>query len=374
MAITTQRLIVGFYPNVNKEEREEIHYNMGATLVQEIKELNAHVVSVPLENVDQYLAQYATNAKIRYVEIDRIAHATGLCRIIPNDPSFDLQWGLEKINAPEAWCRAVITPANINIAILDTGIDQDHPDLVARIARNVNFTTSPTVDDLFGHGTHVAGIAGAITNNLVNGAGTSFNSGNLWNLKVLGDDGFGLFSWIAAGIVDATNAGAHVINMSLGGADGSIMLEDAVNFAWNNGVVIVASAGNDNTNVPEFPAAYVNVISVAATDEDDQKASFSNFGDGVDVAAPGVGIYSTCPNHTNSIGCMNFGPLNGTSMASPFVAGLAALIRATFPLLSNQIIRQAIESSTDEVPGSGVLYQFGRINAEAAMIASETVL
>ncbi|WP_406603735.1 S8 family serine peptidase [Neobacillus rhizosphaerae] len=212
-----------------------------------------------------------------------------------------------------------------------------------------------------------------MTNNLVFGAGTSFNSGDLWNIKVLGDDGFGLFSWIASGIVDAADAGAAVINMSLGGPGGSQALEDAVNFAWNTGVVIVASAGNDNTNTPSFPAAYVNVISVAATDENDLKAFFSNFGDGVDVAAPGVGIFSTCPTHTNVIGCINFGSLNGTSQAAPFVSGLASLIKATFPLLSNQAIRLAIESSTDDVPGSGTLYQFGRINANAAIITAGTL-
>ena len=373
MANTDQRLIVGFYPNVTKEERKEVHKMMGSTLVQAIDQIHAEVVTVPAQNVGFYLTQYSASTKVRYVEIDQIAHAHGCRRIIPNDPEFDLQWGLEKIMAPEAWCRAVITSQDINIAILDTGIDPNHPDLAAKITKTANFTTSPTTDDLFGHGTHVAGIAGAITNNLVFGAGTSFNSGNLWNIKVLGDDGTGPFSGIAAGIVDAADAGANVINMSLGGAGGSQALEDAVNLAFNNGVVIVASAGNDNTDTPSFPAAYANVISVAATDENDQKASFSNFGDGVDVAAPGVGIFSTCPTHANVLGCINFGSLNGTSQAAPFVSGLAALIKATFPLLNNQTIRQAIESSTDDVPGSGTLYQFGRINANSAIITAGTL-
>lgn len=368
-----QRLIVGFFPNVTRIERNEVHKMMGATFVQAIEQLHADVVTVPAPNASVFLNKYSTSPKVRYVEIDQIAHTTGCIRINPNDPDFNLQWGLEKIMAPEAWCRSVISSANIAIAILDTGIDQDHPDLAAKITRNVNFTFSSTVDDLYGHGTHVAGIAAAITNNQLFGSGTSFNSSNLWNLKVLGDDGFGLFSWIAAGIVDATDAGAAVINMSLGGPAGSQALEDAVNYGWNNGVIIVASAGNDNTDLPSFPAAYKNVISVAATDQNDQKAGFSNFGDGVDVAAPGVGIFSTCPNQPNVIGCINFGALNGTSMAAPFVAGLACLIKATFPLLSNLSIRQAIELSTDTIPGSGTLYQFGRINALSAIIKAGTL-
>jgi thermitase len=192
-------------------------------------------------------------------------------------------------------------------------------------------------------------------------------------LKVLGDDGFGLFSWVATGIVFAANQGAHIINMSLGGFTDSQLVSDAVNFAFNQGLVIVAAAGNDNVNIPFFPAAYPVVISVAATDENDLKASFSNFGDGVDVAAPGVNIWSTLPTFPNSEGILNFGPLQGTSMASPFVAGLAGLIKATFPLLTNVQIRQAIESSTDAVPGSGALYQFGRINANSAIIAAESI-
>ncbi|CAH2717074.1 hypothetical protein BACCIP111895_04263 [Neobacillus rhizosphaerae] len=139
MANTAQRLIVGFYPNVTKEEREEVHKMMGATLVQAIDQLHAEVVTVPAQNVGFYLTQYSASTKVRYVEIDQIAQATGCRRIIPNDEKFDFQWGLEKIKAPEAWCRAVITSANIAIAILDTGIDQNHPDLAAKITRKCQF-------------------------------------------------------------------------------------------------------------------------------------------------------------------------------------------------------------------------------------------
>lgn len=373
MESTEQRLIIGFYQNVTRKERNDIHKMMGATFVQAIKQIHADVVTVPVQNVHSFLAQYSTNTKVRYVEIDQVYRTTGCIRFLPDDPEFDLQWGLKKIMAPEAWCKAVTTPANIAIAILDTGIDQEHPDLASKITKNMNFTFSSDADDLFGHGTHVAGIAAAITNNQLFGAGTSFNSAELWNMKVLNNSGFGLASWIASGIVEAADAGASVINMSLGGPVGSEAIEDAVIHAWIKGSVIIASAGNDNTDEPSFPASYKNVISVAATDRNDNKAVFSNFGDGVDVAAPGVEIFSTCPNGPNEIRCFGFGSLSGTSMAAPFVSGLAALIKATYPSLNNRKIRQAVELSTDSVPGSGTLYKFGRINSLSAINKANTL-
>lgn len=365
-----QRLIVGFYPNVNKKKRRRIHKRMGAKVILEIEQIHANVITVPQDRVETSMSLYALNKNVRYVEHDHLAQATDdrpASAVVPNDPSFALQWGLTKIKAERAWDNAVIGPSNIGIAILDTGIDQNHPDLASRITRNVNFTDSTTVDDLYGHGTHVAGIAAAISNNGINGAGISFNVGDLWNLKVLADDGFGFYSWIASAITFAADEGASVINMSLSGSSPAQILEDAVLYAWQNGVVIAAAAGNSNSSSPEYPAAYEKVISVAATDQNDLKASFSNFGDGVDVAAPGVQIYSTCPNHANTIGCLNFGSLNGTSMAAPFVAGLAALIKATFPSLNKRKIRRAIEKSTETVPGTGTLYKFGRIHAARAI-------
>ncbi|MFP7300575.1 S8 family peptidase [Neobacillus niacini] len=362
-----QRLIIGFYPQASKEECLELHANLGAQFIQSIDELNAHVVTVPVKSHQTVVGRYRSCKYVRYIELDGKFHATGLCRIIPNDPNFNVQYGLPKIMAPEAWCISERSRTDVDIAILDSGVDSTHPDLAGKVTVSMNFTDSPD-PDLFGHGTHVAGIAGADTNNGLFGAGISFNSCDLWNLKVLGDDGTGLFSWIANGILFAANNGADIINMSFGSTTDSNLVSDAVTFAFNQGLVLVASAGNDNSSDPNFPAAYPVVISVAATDVNDQKASFSNFGDGVDVAAPGDNIFSTLPTFPNSQGALNFGSLSGTSQASPLVGGLAGLIKATFPSLTNVQIRQAIESTTDDVPGSGVLYQFGRINALSALI------
>lgn len=254
--------------------------------------------------------------------------------------------------------------STVRIAIWDTGIDQDHEDLKTKVIANVNFTTSRTVDDRYGRGTHVAGIAAAITDNARGIAGVGFQT-SLMNVKVLSDTGSGQYSWIANGIIWAADNGAHVINMSLGGTSTSSTLQAAVQYAWSKGVVLVAAAGNENVSTPTYPAYYEECIAVAATDQNDAKASFSNYGSWVDIAAPGVNIYSTLPNHPNRIGVRNYGSLSGTSMATPHVAGVAALVKARYPSLTNADIKAKILAATD--PATGFTPTLGRINAYKAV-------
>jgi hypothetical protein len=149
-------------------------------------------------------------------------------------------------------------------------------------------------------------------------------------------------------------------------------LQNAVNYAWNKGVVVVAAAGNNGNTARVYPAYYANCIAVAATDQNDAKASFSTYGSWVDVAAPGVSIYSTLPNHTNSIGTMNYRYLSGTSMATPHVAGLAGLLWATSYGTSNTSVRSRIESTADAIAGTGTYWQYGRINAYKAVTVDTT--
>jgi thermitase len=270
---------------------------------------------------------------------------------------------MTKIQAAEAW-SVTTGSSDVKIAILDTGIDQNHEDLAAKIVANKNFTSSRSVDDKYGHGTHVAGIAAAITNNRKGVSGVGFNT-SLMNVKVLGDNGSGYYSWIANGITWAANNGAKVINMSLGGSSSSTTLKSAVDYAWGKGCVIVAAAGNDNTSAPLYPAYYDNCIAVAATDQNDAKASFSNYGSWVDIAAPGVGIFSTLPNHNNRIGITNYGSLSGTSMATPHVAGVAALVFAAKSGWTNADVRAKIQTSVD--PTTGFTTSIGRVNAFKAV-------
>jgi len=186
---------------------------------------------------------------------------------------------------------------------------------------------------MFGHGTHVAGIAAASTNNNKGVAGTGYNC-PLMNIKVLGDDGSGNYSWVTQGIIWSVAKGAKVINMSMTGDQPSKTLEMAVDFAWRKGAVIVTAAGNEGCSTPTYPAFYQNCIAVGATDDNDTRSSFSNYGNWVDLAAPGreidpetgsiIGIYSTTPNHESFLNqygiAHNYDYLIGTSMASPHVA------------------------------------------------------
>ncbi|MBM3269633.1 MAG: peptidase S8 [Candidatus Sericytochromatia bacterium] len=318
--------------------------------VATIPELGVAVVALPA-GADAAAAVAAARAVpgIALAERDAVAYAVAT----PVDPGWSNQWGLRAVSAEQAWDLA--KGAGTRVAVLDTGIDQNHADLAAKLCQTCgeadqkDFTASRTgVDDHYGHGTHVAGIAAAITDNGVGVAGAGW-SADLLNGKVLNDSGWGYYSWIAAGIVWAADRGAHVISMSLGGYSGSAVLGDAVDYAWGKGSVLVAAAGNDNTASQLYPAAYGNCVAVSAIDQAGNRASFSNYGSWVDVAAPGVSIYSTLPNHKHRLRTRNYGYLSGTSMATPFVAGEAALVWQRLGLAvaspNNSAVRSRLERS-----------------------------
>jgi len=339
-----------------------IHNRCHGTVVQEFPQIGAVVVEVPDQDS---LASYRAESAVLYAEVDGEAHALA----VPNDPLFPQQWGPVKVKAPEAW-DITRGQASVTVAIIDTGVAPDHSDVSPKLIANQNFTDSPTTNDLFGHGTHVGGIVAAMTDNALGVAGIAPEV-KLANVKVLGDSGSGQWSWIIAGILWAADNGVRVINMSLGGSQGNQAVEDAVNYAWGKGLVVVAAAGNSGSSNPSYPAFYPNCIAVAATDINDLKAPFSNFGDWVDLAAPGVGILNAVPVGSCPL-CdpSGYRSLNGTSMAAPHVAGLAALL---FPMMPDQNgdgrvndeVRNRIEATCDNigVPGIGA----GRINALAAV-------
>jgi thermitase len=354
---SSQQILVKFKPDVTLPDVAEIHRQLGGQVKQSITGIGVQVVTVPKGQEMAKAKAYSANARVAYAEPDYLAQADGS----PDDPGFVNQWGMVKIQAPQAWEVTTGSPG-INIAILDTGVDLDHPDLANKIISNINFSSSATVDDVYGHGTHVAGIAAAMTNNGIGVAGLGYSS-TIMNVKVLDDYGSGTYSGVASGIIWAVDNGAEVINMSLGGSSPSSTLEDAVNYAWNNGVVVVASAGNGASTTPAYPAYYTNCIAVGATDANDVLASWSNYGNWVDVAAPGVSIYSTLKNNS-------YGYMGGTSMASPYVAGLAALVFTTVSDPNgnrklNYEVRSRIEATCDDIGVSGI--GNGRINAARAV-------
>jgi thermitase len=363
--------LVKFKPETGNAEIAQLNAAHGARVIDVIPQLGVRRLQIPAgSDEEQVAAAYKGNRNVVYAEPDYIANAVGNV----NDPYYlnATLWGLLKVQAPQAWDVTTGSPY-VSVAILDTGIDLSHPDLWGKIIASVNFSSSTTDSDMYGHGTHVAGIVAAATNNGVGVAGIGYNS-SLINVKVLGDDGSGSYAAVANGIIWAADHGARVINMSLGGTMYSATLESAVNYAWSKGVVVVAAAGNDCSGNPSYPAAYSNTVAVAATNADDTLASFSNRGDWVDISAPGVSIYSTVPTGTCPL-CATSGYryASGTSMASPFVSGVAALSFAQAKDTDgdgflNDEVRNCLEANADSVGGTGG--GSGRMNALLAVQCS----
>lgn len=281
---------------------------------------------------------------------------------LPNDEFFqEYQWNLSQISAEQGW-NLTEGAEDVIIAVLDTGVDPDHQDLSGKLLPGYNaFDGTSNSYDEHGHGTHVAGIAAAITNNVTGIAGVSWHNFIL-PVKVLDEDGQGTSFEVARGIRWATDNGAKVINMSLGDYYNSFILHDAIRYAHKNDVVLIAASGNDNVTTPMYPADYPEVLTVAAVDHNRERAFFSNFGPHVDVTAPGEHIPSTFPDN-------NYVIMSGTSMAAPHVAGLAGLIRSLNPDLNKAEVHNLIrETSLDLGPtGHDQYYGFGEIDVARAL-------
>lgn len=309
----------------------------------------------------------------------------------PNDPEYvaGKQWGLTKISAPSAWDVATGDENNI-IAILDTGFQLSHSDLSGRFVSGYDFVDDDSDPSLpsgggerYYHGTLVAGVIAATTNNNQGIAGVDWNS-KIMPLRVMDNDGYGYTNDIAAAINYAKDNGAKVINMSLGydcslGSDP--VLEAAIESAYSAGVTIVAASGNEDTCV-SYPAAYSEVIAVGATDSSDVRADYpswgSNYGPELDVVAPGVNIYTTNTTWNGSAYVEGYSYASGTSLAAPFVSGVASLLVADKTISPDQVAT-SIQNGADKVDGMGGAnftnyYGYGRANAENTLIYSSVVI
>ena len=340
----------------------------------------------PDANVLQVVQELSTHPAVEYAEPDYLAHII----TTPNDPEYSSQWGLAKINAPAAW-DVVTGTTDVVIAIVDAGIDVTHPDLSGQLWQNpgeipgngIDDDNNGYVDDIHGwnlvnnnadlsdntgHGTEVAGVAAAATNNNVGIAGVCWQC-RLMIVKVVQPGGVANYSDIAAGVVYAAQKGAKVINISLGGNSDSITLKTAIANAAQT-AVIVAGAGNDNSSAPFYPAAYDDyVLAVAGTTQSDTKVGTSNYGTWVDVSAPGENIRTTFTGG-------GYGNASGTSMASAFVSGLAGLLRSLHPNWSANLVRAQVINTTDNIDGVNHGYEgklgSGRINAQKAVTTPAT--
>lgn len=367
-ATATEALIVRFKPGAARNRQVDAHVAAGALRARAAALTDTVVVDVPTGRGNSALAAYQARPDVLYAEPDYEVRAY----FTPNDPQYGSQYALPKLGAPAAWD---ITRGNaaVRVAIVDCGVfsqqtgrahsdgQAGHPDLRGRVILNQDFTNSATgFDDYCDHGTHVAGIVGAAGNNGVGVSGIAPEV-SLMNAKVLSDSGSGSTSNILAGVQWATQNGAHVVNMSLG-RDGACSQSEAdmMNYAWSQGVVVVAAAGNSSLGSSGSPANCPNVISVASTTSSDVLSSFSNYGTNVDVAAPGSSILST----VRSGGYSSF---NGTSMASPYVAGLAGLVFSVNPDRTPQSVVDAIRTTAVGIGGTGSQFAWGRINAAGAV-------
>ncbi|MDI6751850.1 MAG: S8 family serine peptidase [bacterium] len=297
-------------------------------------------ISFSKSSVEEMIKTLQSNPDIIYAEPNYIRHICGT----PNDTYFGNQWGLPKIQAPSAWDIEKGTETVI-IAITDTGIDYNHEDLKDKVIGSSSFVIAePDPMDGHGHGTHVAGIAAASTNNGTGTAGVAWNC-KILAIKVLNKKGEGDDAGCANGIRYAADNGTRVINMSWGGkTPPALTLKGACNYAYGKGCLLVAAAGNDGSTNMFYPAGYENVFSVAATNSNDKKAWFSNYGTWVDVFAPGQNIYSTTRNNS-------YGYMDGTSMATPFVSGLTGLLFSKYSTSTNIGIAQTIKETADVVNG-----------------------
>ncbi|WP_150266334.1 S8 family peptidase [Paenibacillus tepidiphilus] len=278
--------------------------------------------------------------------------------ITPNDLLFSTyQWNLPAIETEAGW-NLTKGSQEVSVAVVDTGVQASHPDLQGQLLTGYNAIAGggSTPDDDVGHGTHVAGIIGALTNNSEGVAGISWYN-KILPVKALDNSGAGTTYSVAEGIIWAADQGAKVINLSLGNYAESQFLHDAIKYAYDRDVVIVAASGNDNTERPGYPAAYDEVLAVAATGQNGERASFSNYGDYIDVAAPGESIASTYPDN-------QYAALSGTSMASPHVAALAGLVRSLNPELTNKEVMELMTSNAVDLgdPGHDKYFGWGQVD------------
>ncbi|WP_016953385.1 S8 family peptidase [Anabaena sp. PCC 7108] len=284
----------------------------------------------------------------------------------PNDQYYSKQWNLHKIGIEGAWNLS--KGSGIKVAVIDTGITQVRDLAETKFVKGYDFVNdTEAANDDNGHGTHVAGTVAQATNNNYGVAGVAYEA-SLMPLKVLNAYGSGTVADIAEAIKFAADKGADVINMSLGGGGESQLMKEAIEYAHRKGVIIIAAAGNESSNGASYPARYPHVIGVSAFGPDGEKADYSNYGAGVDISAPGGSetggiLQETIDENGEGV----FLGLQGTSMASPHVAGVAALIKAAGVTDTDEILK-VLQQSARVIQDDGLnYYGAGQLNAEAAV-------
>jgi hypothetical protein len=402
-AAERSRIVVGFRPGVARPQRAELLARLGAALRRDLGALRAAGATVPAADRDAILARLRAEPAVAFAEIDRRLNLVrpqlgarlplASAAREPNDDGFIYQYSLRDgndhdVDATDAWERRTKCA---KVAVLDTGVDLDHKDLKKNLWRNDREVKGNGRDDdgngyvdddrgvdlvdgrgsggdEHGHGTHAAGIVAAIGNNDRGVSGLCWKS-QIIAVRFMDSEGRGYSSGAAEGIAYAVKHGAHVINASYGTDEPTDVERTAIRYAAEHDTLIVAAAGNDGENAdkhPGYPAAYPddNVISVAASDENDRLASFSNWGKkSVDLAAPGDRIASTWNDGS-------YRYLSGTSMATPLVAAAAAMLRKQGDGLPAARVRKLLLKHADDgKPLKGKVASGGRLNVRRSLNA-----
>lgn len=352
------RIIVQPRVGLSESELKGVLRSVGGQVVDRIDGIDARVVELPPQASEKAVAALLSkNPRLEFAELDRLVSVNALV----NDPYYGSAWHLPKIGAHIGWD---ITMGNgVTIAILDTGVDSAHPDLSARIVPGWDFVlNSADTSDLHGHGTKVAGTAAATTNNGVGVASLAGDS-SLMPIRIADATGYASYSNIAKGLTWSADKGARVANISISGVAGSSTVLSAAQYMRSKGGVVVAGAGNSGAE--EGIGATDAIISVSGTTSSDVKASWSSYGNYVDLAAPGASIYTT----TRGGG---YGSASGTSFAGPVVAGAVALMMAANPSLSPSQLEKLLLSTTVDLGAAGwdKYFGHGRVDVAAAVAAA----
>jgi subtilisin family serine protease len=329
----------------------------GGYVVGQITNLGVYVVALPAAASEAAVANLLSrNPHIKFAEPDAVVEPV----FAPSDPYYGNEWHLFTIGASSAWDRSLGT--GVTVAILDSGIDATHPDFQGQLVSGWNFyDNNSSTADVYGHGTEVAGVIGAIGNNGIGVAGVAWGA-KLMPIRVTDTSGNGYISMLASGLTYAADHGARVANMSFAVQSYST-IQTAAQYLRNKGGVACNSAGNYGTLDSTPPTD--SLVSVSATDSTDTLASWSSYGPYVDVSAPGVGIWTT------TLGGGYAAP-SGTSFSSPLTCGVIALMMAANPALAPSQIVGLLESTAVDLgtPGYDYYYGYGRINAAAAVLAA----
>jgi hypothetical protein len=356
------RILVQARAGLTDQELDKKIKVHGGRRVDSIEQINVHIVELPPEANERAVAQMLkADRHIKFAEVDEAL----LPAVTPNDPAYANAWHLPKIRTPDAWNSSV--GEGVTIAILDTGVDATHPDLVANLVAGYNaYDNNSDTRDVEGHGTETAGAAAMAGNNLIGSAGVSFKS-RIMPIRVTDLSATGYHSTMAKGLIWAADHGARVASMSFARVCGSSTIWNAAQYMRNKGGVVIGAAGN--SGALESMAASETMTCVSATGSSDTKTSWSSYGNYVDVAAPGVGIYTTRMGG-------GYGSFSGTSYSAPITAAVYALMMSANRNLGPSQLDAALFSTTVDLGtgGKDTQYGYGRVDAAAAVAKVRTIL